>query len=116
MGDPEAFVRLRKWGGERLVREMVRVFVAQVPERVAAVRQGLRRSEPAAVEGAAHALKSSSAQLGAPGMRALCAEIESLAARGDLSPVPALAEELEGEFSRYLEWLPTVVKGAEAPA
>lgn len=112
-GDPQAFVRLRRWGGERLVREMCGLFLAQVPERVAAAREGVRTNEPVQTERAMHALKSSCAQLGAVRMQVHCAEIERLAAGGDLTPVPEMIGELEREFARYLDWLPIAIEEME---
>lgn len=113
--DPRALARLRKWGGEKLVREMVQIFLAQVPERVTAARQGIGASDPVEIERAAHALKSSCGQLGAVRMQVLCATIESLAARGNLSPIPEMLDALENEFGRYLHWVSTATQDVETP-
>lgn len=104
-GDPQAIARLHKWGGDKLVREMTALFLAQVPERIAAAREGLRELNAAEVERAAHSLKSSCSQLGAARMQTICAEIERLSAAGELNPVPELVDRIESEFARYAEWL-----------
>lgn len=104
--DARAFDRLRRWGGEKLVREMVQLFVAQVPDRLAAARQGAREGDLSSVERAAHALRSSSAQLGAVRMQVLCALVEHSASQGDHESIPRSLGELEREFARYLECLP----------
>lgn len=101
VSDPEALGRLREWGGDRLVGDMVGLFLSQAPARIAAARTGLATGTPAEVERAAHALRSSSAQLGASRVHALCAEIESRAAGGHLTGVADLLASLEHELSRY---------------
>lgn len=100
--DPRALTRIRKWGGEKLLQEMVQLFLAHAPEGILAVRQGIREGNASGAEAAAHSLKSSCAQLGAVRMQALCGEIEALAARGELASLPELVELLEGEFREYL--------------
>jgi HPt (histidine-containing phosphotransfer) domain-containing protein len=97
----EALDRLGKWGGEKLVHEMVALFRTQAAERLSALRAGLRNGTAANVERAAHALRSSSGQVGAARMQALCVQLESRAAGGDLTGVPELLASLEGELVRY---------------
>lgn len=101
VSDPEALSRLREWGGDKLVGEMVRLFLSQAPDSIAAARTGLETGTPAEVERAAHSLRSSSAQLGASRVHALCAEIESRAAGGHLAGVAELLASLERELGRY---------------
>lgn len=101
VSDPEALGRLREWGGDKLVDEMVGLFLAQAPDRIAAARAALETGAPAEVERAAHALRSSSAQIGASRVRALCAEIEARAAGGHLTGVAELLASLKRELGRY---------------
>lgn len=116
VGDAQALDRLRKWGGDRLVHDILEIFFAQVPERIADARRGIWTNEPIQVERAAHILKSSSGQLGAARMRVLCIAIESLAARQDLSRLPAMVDELESEFGSYVAWLRGAADATESPA
>ena len=111
--DADALARLRKWGGEKLVRDMLRLFRAQVFERVAAARNGIRTRDAAEVERAAHALKSSCGQLGAVSMQALCAKIEAHAQRSEWPELPAMLLALEEEHVCYLNWLANVVPDLE---
>lgn len=101
VSDPEALNRLSRWGGDKLAGEMVRLFLAQAPQRIAAARTGSETGTAADVERAAHALRSSSAQIGAMRVQALCAEIELRAADGRLSGISDLLTSLEYELSRY---------------
>ena len=103
--DPTALVRLRRFGGQKLLAEMITLFLAAAPERLAAARAGLAKQDPSAVEHALHALKSSSAQLGAMQMQRLSERGEMLAGSGSLEGASALLDELEAERERVHAWL-----------
>lgn len=103
--DPEAIERLRRFGGARLLRGMITLFLEAMPQRLAAARNGLARGEAHAVEHELHALKSSAAQLGALRMNRLSQEGEHLARAGTLGAVPGLLDRLDAEVPRVREWL-----------
>jgi HPt (histidine-containing phosphotransfer) domain-containing protein len=105
--------RLRRFGGQQLVREMTEIFVADVPSRIAVARDGLGSGNHRAVEYAAHSIKSSSGQFGAEAMQRLCADAERLAQRGELERVPRLLDAIETEFDRFCGWL---ARAADEPA
>jgi two-component system, sensor histidine kinase and response regulator len=88
--DPEALDRLKEWGGEKLLSQMIRLFLESTPERVRQITEGLERGEIELVERGSHSLKSSAANLGAERLRELSAEVEDLAHRGELLGVEAL--------------------------
>lgn len=88
--DPEALDRLKEWGGEKLLSQMIRLFLESTPERVMQITEGLERGEVELVERGSHSLKSSAANLGAERLRELSAEVEDLAHRGELLGVEAL--------------------------
>jgi HPt (histidine-containing phosphotransfer) domain-containing protein len=54
---------------------------------------------------AAHALKSSSANVGASELARLCSEVERLAKNADLTSVSAVVESLQREYRRVTEAL-----------
>ena len=101
----EAARRFRRFGGERLVRDMSAIFVEDVPVRLAFAREGLGTGDRRAVEYAAHSMKSSCGQFGAATMQRLCADAERLAQRGELDNLPPVLDALEEEFSRFRVWL-----------
>ena len=73
--DRDALTRLERFGGIRLLDEMIGLFLGIAPERLAAAAAGLDQGDAVATENAMHALKSSSAQLGALRLSRL-AEVE----------------------------------------
>ena len=101
----EAAKRLRRFGGERLVRDMSAIFVEDVPVRLAVARDGVGSGDPRTVEHAAHSMKSSCGQFGAAAMQRLCADAERLARQGELDDLPPVLDALEEEFSRFRAWL-----------
>ncbi len=69
-------------------------------------------SDPNAVKAAAHTLKSSSAQVGAVRLSALCKELEALGRSGSLGGAAELAEEIAGELESTCERLVAEAFGA----
>ncbi len=103
--DDASLERLRRFGGGKLLGEMIALYLSTAPERLAAVSSGLAAQDAKAVEMALHSLKSSSAQLGAMRMQQICERGEALAKSGSLAEVPALRQQMDEEFPRVQEWL-----------
>ena len=103
--DPDALGRLKRFGGDKLLREMIRLFLEAAPERIAAARAGAEGNDAPAAELALHSLKSSAAQLGAMRMQRLSGQGEQLAKSGDLMIVGLLVQDLDEELVRVRTWL-----------
>ena len=103
--DDASLERLKRFGGGKLLGEMISLFLAAAPERIAAARAGLTAQDAGATEMALHSLKSSSAQLGAMRMQRLCETGERIAHTGSLSAVDSIMHDLEDEFPRIQAWL-----------
>ena len=69
--DDASLERLKRFGGGKLLREMIALFCSAAPERISAARAGVEAGDAHATEQAMHSLKSSSAQLGALRMQRL---------------------------------------------
>ncbi|MBC7671178.1 MAG: Hpt domain-containing protein [Polaromonas sp.] len=103
--DDAALGRLRRFGGGKLLDEMIGLFVSTAPDRIQAARTGVDTANVAAAEMALHSLKSSSAQLGAMQMQRLSERGEQLARSGTLDGVDRIVADLEEEFARVQTWL-----------
>jgi two-component system sensor histidine kinase/response regulator len=112
--DQSALDRLDRFGGGKLLREMIALFLAATPERLAAARAGVEAGDAPAAEMALHSLKSSSAQLGAMRMQRLCEQGESLARTGTLDIVGLLVHDLEVEFLQVQRRLTSARDGGTA--
>ncbi|HKT06415.1 MAG TPA: Hpt domain-containing protein [Gemmatimonadaceae bacterium] len=93
-----ALERLRRFGGDALLRDMIDLFLEHAPKRIAASRQALAANDLAPVRLSVHSLVSSCAQLGAEQMRRLSAEAEQAVAN-DPGALAGLLEALDREFA-----------------
>jgi len=79
---------------------LIKVFLNDVPLRLATLREDIAQEEAQAIEQQAHALLGSCASLGAHHMASVCAELETIARSGDLRHTQDLLPRLEDEFDR----------------
>jgi HPt (histidine-containing phosphotransfer) domain-containing protein len=103
--DPAALARLQRFGGAKLLNEMISLYVQTASARLAAAEAGLAACDPAATASALHSLKSSSAQLGAARLSALCEEGETIASAGAVKGLASLLEASREELGRVERWL-----------
>jgi signal transduction histidine kinase/HPt (histidine-containing phosphotransfer) domain-containing protein/BarA-like signal transduction histidine kinase len=90
---------------EALFRELLGVFTDELPRMVAALEDAQQRSDAQAIRVAAHTLKGSASNIGAPVLLSLAREIEDLAAgglpQGAATLVPVL-ERLKQQATEFL--------------
>jgi HPt (histidine-containing phosphotransfer) domain-containing protein len=98
--DRSALERLEEWGGERLVTQMVRLFLENSGQRIEQILGGFEDSDADAVERGAHSLKSSAANVGAQEVRRLAEGLEERASTGDLGVAEELREPLTDAWER----------------
>jgi HPt (histidine-containing phosphotransfer) domain-containing protein len=103
--DSSALERLQRFGGGKLLREMIALFLAAAPERIEAARGASARGDAAAAELALHSLKSSAAQLGAVRLQRLSEQGEHRARAGSLDGLLELTRDLAEELVRVQGWL-----------
>jgi HPt (histidine-containing phosphotransfer) domain-containing protein len=93
--DPAALDRLHGLGGDKLVSQMVRLYLENASERLRQIDSGLAPDgDVSEAASGAHSLKSSAANVGATRVSALSAAMEAVAARGDPAPLLPMREEL----------------------
>ena len=106
--DPGALERLAALGnhGQATFRQIVKLFLAEAPQRVQDVRSALLTNDAPAARLAAHTLKSDSKLVGVSDLAALCSQMEDLAASGYLAEAQRLMDRVEtavGAATRTLE-------------
>jgi HPt (histidine-containing phosphotransfer) domain-containing protein len=84
-------------GGGSLIERVIDVYLLSSAELVTKAEAAARADDGEALRAAAHALKSSSGNVGASRLAALCAQIEKLVRNADLLSAASLVEELVGE-------------------
>ena len=98
---------------ERLSR--VSLYLEDLPGRLARVRGALTVRDAAALAKAAHALRSSSAQLGADALTGACDELEGQAEDGNLAAATSRVDEVELEARAFGERLAAHIGAAWPP-
>ena len=92
--DPSAHERLREWGGDKLLRQMVGLFLENAGARMDMISSGFETGEARQVEHGAHSLKSSAANIGAERVRGLAQHLETLASEGNMEAAREFHEPL----------------------
>jgi|GEM_PF-735008 len=106
--DKAVLESLRELGGDDepgLVRELVELFVGDTPGRLEALHDAVRKGDFDEAGRVAHALKSSSGNLGASILAQICAAIEESCREGDVDSVPSLVERTLNEYERVRDEL-----------
>jgi HPt (histidine-containing phosphotransfer) domain-containing protein len=109
--DPAALERLREWGGDKLVGQMVHLFLDNSLTRMEQIRTGATGDDLAEAEKGAHSLKSSAANVGAESVREVAAEMEGLAGSGDRDGVKALLPRMEEVYASARAELEAIDQG-----
>jgi len=99
--DQSALAELRSCDpdGTGLLAELIDIYLADTPPRLVALRLAFDAGQPQALSREAHALKSSSAQLGARALAETCRQIELLGREGSLAGVEELLARLDRNFA-----------------
>lgn len=111
-----ALARLERLGGDELVRELATLFLEDMPGRLDEARAALGRRDAAGIAGAAHKMKSASAQLGAQALARACEQLEAAADRSDLAEAARLCGTITSEYQSFSEWLKEQSGGTAPPA
>jgi len=105
-------------GGPDIIGDLIGLFLSDTPPRLTDLSSQIEAGDAAGIASAAHALKGSSAQLGAMHLSALCREVELFGRShdsGDLSGVAILAEQVFAEYGRVERAL-AMMRDPSAPA
>lgn len=103
--DSSALDRLRRFGGDKLLSEMISLFREHAVARLDAARAALAAGEVAGVRASLHALKSSAAQLGATRLSLRCAAGEAMAEEGKIDTLVELVDAATHDLAEADAWL-----------
>jgi CheY-like chemotaxis protein len=112
--DRATVAELKELGGldePGLFAELVGLFLGDTPARIQQIMKALDENDAATLERAAHALKSSAANLGALKLSSLCKEIEAAGRERNVPKAAAFAGRTAGEFERVKQALEREVAG-----
>ncbi len=111
--DPAVIESLKELGGEDdpdLFSELVQLFLEDTPVRIRKLCDALNESDARAIEQAAHALKSSAANLGATQLATVFMQIEAAGRERDLGRAASLVQQSSSAYERVREALTAEVR------
>lgn len=97
--DPAALQRLRRLGGDALVRRMIEVFLEDAPKRLVAAREAVAMDDLDGARRASHSLKSAAGILGARELQTAAERMEAWEDASDVERVRGMMHELERRFT-----------------
>lgn len=101
--ETEPIARLREMGkalGRDVPRRILELYLGDSPTRLATLRRGLAAGDAQAIEQAAHALKGSSANLGAGVLAEHCHQLEKQSSHAVPADAEARLVALDAEYGR----------------
>ncbi len=100
-------------GSYGLMKEMIALFREDTPHRIQDILAAASQRDAEALSRSAHALKGGAGTLGARALRALAADLESMAKDGSADAGEDLPHRLEAAFQAALSALETFVQEGE---
>ncbi|MCP4092781.1 MAG: Hpt domain-containing protein [Planctomycetes bacterium] len=88
------------FGDKEILLQLYDEFLEECPARLQTMRDGLEQQKAYLIDSGAHAIKGSSANLGAVGIQETAKLVEDLARTNDLDEVGEFLDRLEGEIER----------------
>jgi HPt (histidine-containing phosphotransfer) domain-containing protein len=108
----EALDMLRSFGGDELVRSLMATFLKFADEQMASAAQAAAAGDGAGIARAAHAIKSSSRQLGAFPLGEACERAETAGVdNADVAGAVAGFEAMKSELAVARRWMDAVIAG-----
>jgi CheY-like chemotaxis protein len=89
-------------GDEKLLHEVIEIFLEEVPKHMASLRQAIAQSNARAIEQVAHTLKGELGYLGISGVSRKARELEEIGQKSDLRPAASIYAGFEAELSEVL--------------
>lgn len=107
--DRDALARLKRNSTDKLLMEIIGIFLEATPKRVADARADAQAHRWEGVRFAAHTLKSSAAYVGAMEVQSVAATIETFVTEEKFVEIPALVAELDAAWERVRPLLEEVL-------
>lgn len=99
--DPGVVERLRQLtppGEPDVLREVLNLFLDEVPKKLGALRSAVASGDAAAVRRTAHSLKGSSGNIGARAMYDVCRQLDDRAGSEEPARLQPLVDALDAEY------------------
>jgi CheY-like chemotaxis protein len=103
---------LQRPGKEDLLTKVLNLYFTKTPEQLAQLKDAVEQENHDEVKSVLHAMKSSSAYLGAQKLASTCSEIETLITQGETTDVARLAGSIFEQYELVQDALQQHVKAA----
>jgi signal transduction histidine kinase/CheY-like chemotaxis protein/HPt (histidine-containing phosphotransfer) domain-containing protein len=100
---------LQREGVPSILNKIVGLYLDSAPELIRQMNAAAGRSDAPAMQMAAHSLKSSSANVGALQLSALCNELETMGRANNINGAAQKVQALEAEFERVIHALAEII-------
>jgi HPt (histidine-containing phosphotransfer) domain-containing protein len=111
--DPDVIESLRQLtppGEPDVLKELLTLFLEDVPPRIEKLRVAWQAGDAVAVQRAAHSIKGSSGNIGATDLYAVCSRLDAQGRSGDLAPLAPMVELLDAEFAKVTAAIHELIK------
>ena len=101
--DPAVISGLRQLtppGEPDVLAEVLKLFLEEVPPRIARLRNAWHSGNIEEMHRAAHSLKGSAGNIGAGRLHSVCTRLDALGKAGDVASAAPLVDELDVEFAK----------------
>ncbi len=105
---------LRSPGRPDPLVKVLKLYLTSSADLMEKLRSAVGNKDADGIRRAAHALKSSSGNVGAARLSAVCKELERIGREGQTDSTPALLVQAESEFKRAIKALEDTIKDAES--
>jgi PAS domain S-box-containing protein len=109
----EGLRKLQVEDGPDIVSQLIDIYLSDTPPRLAALRQAIAEKDAFALFQAAHSLKSSSGNIGALTLAAICRELESMGRAGVIEGAAEKVARVEAEYAKVCMALSAVRRKGE---
>ena len=103
--DSAVVEQIQQLGGDKLLSELVEIFLSQAPNRLRELRAGIAEDDFERVAKAAHSFRSSSVSLGARAISEAAGVLERLADEGAGEEIGRRLPAFEASLSELLSFL-----------
>ncbi len=108
----DSISKLRGVGGEKMVQQVVKLYLSSSAKLVEELRMRLADGDPEAVRQAAHALKSCSQTVGASAIATLSQQIEEMGRNGELAEIDRYRNDLAELYPKTVLALQAAIERA----
>ena len=110
MKNLDVFRELDPTGGVDLIKQVVSTYISSVPQYMNQIEQGALNCNGEMLRQAAHALKSSAANIGAETLSGFCKQLEDLGRGDQINVATGLLPEMRSEYDQVLIALQKILK------